>query len=217
MTAARPRVGWGRVFGEFAVIVLGVLVALAVDGLADERADRISEKDFLERILADVSADTISLSYQLVVLQEKHEALQLANSVLQRELTLGDAVIFQRALENSTAFGWALLPLHSVAIDELTSTGGLGLITNSTVRQRILSYYANAGHRRNRITGRATDYPALIYRTVSPRIIGAFRQTDPRTPGDLARGDERLAAVTPEPALAAEAHRAFGRGKALRR
>ena len=204
-TASRPTLSWMRVLGEFVVIVLGVLVALWVNGWAEERQDRVAEQDFLERLLEDLRQDTASFSFQLTGMHEKREALQLVGAALRDGLAPGDTLSFQIALEGSQGYGWSQLPLNSAAFDELISIGGLNLIKSSTVRQAVLSYHTNAGHRRNRAATRTTDYPALIYRTVSPQLLGAFRTTSVGAPRGLAREDEETLVLTVEPALVAEA------------
>lgn len=46
-----------RLAAECFVIVIGVLVALGVDNWANERADRVLEQDYLQRLLDDVRYD----------------------------------------------------------------------------------------------------------------------------------------------------------------
>ena len=50
-----------RWLGEFIVIVLGVLVALAVDDWRDYRSDRVLEQHLIGRLAADLRADEADL------------------------------------------------------------------------------------------------------------------------------------------------------------
>jgi hypothetical protein len=52
----------GRLIGEFVVIVLGVLVALAVDDWNQERSDRELEINLLDRMQSEVLADGADLA-----------------------------------------------------------------------------------------------------------------------------------------------------------
>ena len=49
---------------EFAVIVLGVLVALGVDQWNGSRQDRARETDYLGRLAADLRLDTAALNME---------------------------------------------------------------------------------------------------------------------------------------------------------
>jgi hypothetical protein len=48
---------WKRLLAEFTIIVVGVLVALAVDDYRNERADRGLEEHLLVRLRADIQRD----------------------------------------------------------------------------------------------------------------------------------------------------------------
>lgn len=187
-----PEISLGRAAGEFAVIVLGVLVALGVDGWNQGRKDSSLEGDYLQRLEEDVRADSTMQSWALTVLSEKAEALELIAGFVDG----GDLVpevsgpLLKALAKDGTAFGWGLPTLRSVTFEDLTDTGNLNLLRDAQVRARIITYYKNANHRLGRITRRQTDYPAYIFRIVPPMFLGAFPQTDPRAPGDLARRGE---------------------------
>ena len=51
----RVTTGWKRVLAEFALIVLGVFVALAANSWWDERSERRLERVYLTQLLADVA------------------------------------------------------------------------------------------------------------------------------------------------------------------
>lgn len=63
MTQTRSRLS--RVVGEFLTIVLGVLVALAVDNWNVDRQEAALGRDYVERIAADIMADTLALQEAL--------------------------------------------------------------------------------------------------------------------------------------------------------
>lgn len=55
MLAAESRLQW--LFGETLVVVLGVLIALSLDGYWTDRQERDLELQYLDRIIMDVHAD----------------------------------------------------------------------------------------------------------------------------------------------------------------
>jgi len=65
-----------RWLGEFAVIVLGVLVALAVDDWAQHRSDRDLERDLVERLKEDLVADAGDLALAQAGVARRHWVLE---------------------------------------------------------------------------------------------------------------------------------------------
>ena len=185
----KPEIRLGRAAREFAVIVLGVLVALGVDGWNQGRKDSALEGDYLQRLEEDVRADTAMQGFVLTALAEKAVALELiAGLVDGADLVPEDSGSLLKALaKDGTAFGWGLPALQSVTFEDLTDTGNMNLLRDLQVRARIITYYKNANHRLGRISKRQTSYPASIYGVLPPKLITAFPQTDPRAPGELAR------------------------------
>ena len=51
------RLDWRRLFGEFVVIVVGVLVALWVDQLREARVNAGLEIEYLESLVTDLESD----------------------------------------------------------------------------------------------------------------------------------------------------------------
>ena len=68
---------WARMIGEFTIIVVGVLVALALDQWASSRADRVTEAEYLTALVADLEADEEFLSGAAIPL------MALADSALE--------------------------------------------------------------------------------------------------------------------------------------
>ena len=60
-TTSKPQ--WPRLVSEFFVIVLGVLVALGVDSWASSSSDRRLEREYLGRLLEDVTYDLGELEF----------------------------------------------------------------------------------------------------------------------------------------------------------
>jgi hypothetical protein len=182
---------WDRAAAEFAVIVIGVLVALAVDGWNQTRGEMALESDYLNRLSADVRADSAMQEFLLTAFSEKASALEQVESVIEgggRQPE--DAASFLEALARAgTAFAWGLPALQSVTFDDLTDTGRIGFLRDSSLRAQIIRYYKNGNHRLGRMTARHTDYPTLIYQIIPPEVLAHFPQTDPRAPGELARGN----------------------------
>jgi hypothetical protein len=131
---------WAQVVLELALLILGILIALAVDGWMDDRRDARSERQYLELLMRDLDRD-------LEVLDEfmAFEELQVADSILAyRALRSGSVATADReavaaALMRLTSR--RTLRLTRATYTDLLSTGNLRLIRTSALRDRIVGLY----------------------------------------------------------------------------
>lgn len=161
---------FGRLAAEFLVIVVGVLVALAVDQWRESINDRTAEAEYLDRLLIDLRQDSGMVSGD--------RAQGAAKAVdLQRVLeNLRDPDIVRR----QPSLAWPNLSrtfarpnLQTTTFDELTTTGGLILIQNNDLRSRIGEHYTWAEHSFNeRLDERRTSLAEHVAR-IFPRFSGA--------------------------------------------
>ena len=70
------KIDWPRALGEFVVIVMGVLAALAVDEWRGDYEDRRTEIDYLDRLRVDIEQDIEKFSSEILVLEKKADFLQ---------------------------------------------------------------------------------------------------------------------------------------------
>ncbi len=79
---ALPRFSFARSGAEFAIIVIGVLVALAVESWREDVADRELELEYLERLKNDFHEDSerITGAIEATTVQQRH--IDIALSVL---------------------------------------------------------------------------------------------------------------------------------------
>lgn len=131
---------WGRLLLELLLIVVGILVALSIDGWVQDRADRDSEQQYLQMLHRDLGQmaqqlDDYSEFEQfnlesgvdvLVALQTRHEGLDPAE-LRTRLSDMGSR---------------KTLRLVSSTHTDLISTGNLKLIRDRALRDEILRYFA---------------------------------------------------------------------------
>jgi hypothetical protein len=188
-----------RLSGEFVVIVVGVLAALAVDEWVATASDREAEGEYLEALLRDLDA----------------EAEFFADSTGPlRLLTLADAALREVA---PVARGTATFPVDTVGLlrqvitsrrtvavastgnptfEELISTGSLRLIRSAELRSSLIAYYSLAANIEARGLERSSGY-APVVRSLLP--------DDPLQGGDVSEtrirsyGVERAAEAVREP------------------
>ena len=139
MLLNRFKLDWKYAIGEILLIAIGVLIALAVDGWRDYRAERALESEYINRIENDLrsSLDT----------WESHTArLESAIEFLER-LRDGDLDMIapDTAADVWNAYmvsHWFAPPaIQSSAFEELVSTGRLSIIEDVALRDSISTFY----------------------------------------------------------------------------
>lgn len=143
--------------GEFVVIVVGILAALAVDGWVQAREDREAEAMYVERLIADLRWDLEEIEQS----RRSGESLQASASWLLRELgtprsSLTDVSPRFRLVDSIPAFeGVSVAEIVVMSMqrqrqmdhrrstwDELLATGGVRVIRNTELRAALAEYYA---------------------------------------------------------------------------
>lgn len=144
MHAAAPRhAAWRRslrwFLAEFLVVVVGILVAMALNSWYQGRQDAQNERDYLQRLSRD--------------LQDTLQSLEEAQNYEQKQFA--DGVFASRALASSTrpadveAVATALshlgerrtLLLRNATYLDMLNTGNLRLIRDTKLRDRITGFY----------------------------------------------------------------------------
>lgn len=140
--AALRAMHWGQVLVELALLVLGILIALAVNSWIEDRRDARVEHQYLELLARDLDRDLVTLDEAL-----RFEQTQAANSAFAYRALYGAAVppdqreAVAQALAELTAR--RTLRLGRATYSDLLSTGNLRLIRNAALRDRIVRLYEN--------------------------------------------------------------------------
>lgn len=131
-----------RTLGEFGVIVLGVLVALAVDGWAETRRERSTEAEYLARLEADLEEDSLQVADLLdhFAAREEHTR-DLLDGIRQPAAFDRDRDDVITAIIVATLDPPSFRPTD-YTIQELENTGNLILIRSGATRSAILRAYS---------------------------------------------------------------------------
>lgn len=156
-----------RVGGELLIIVVGVLIALAVDQWNQARAERAREGAYLDAILVDLRADS-GFVYRtfLPALEQKRAALTAIAPVVRGQRPVPEDTV---AFLNSVAMGGRLGASNGLTLgtratyEELVSTGALSLLRNPTLRMELVEYHVLTQVLSDRLLARTADYPGLVH------------------------------------------------------
>ena len=130
----------GFFFAELVLVVVGVLIALAVDGWISDSRDRQTERVYLELLVRDIEGIRRQADLQIEFEQERidaaartYKALSSSDPRAKRsEIRSALALLITRRTVN----------MRSATYDQMVSSGHLQLITNHELRNEIVRFFA---------------------------------------------------------------------------
>lgn len=132
---------WRIALAEFVIIVSGVLVALAADSAMSARMDRGLERDYLQALVADLESDIGDMDERMIPSgREAQAAGQRIRDALRPSGQPQDSVALVADVVRLVNYG--SFDVRAGTIEELRSTGRLGLIRSRDIRNEVQSYYA---------------------------------------------------------------------------
>ena len=166
----------GRMIGEFLLIVIGVLVALAVETALDERQDDNLRDEYISRIAADIAGDKQGIEYRIEffagVVGFSKELLDWMNT---------DAPVTKNVLLASfyAAEVWPFVPNVSTYVD-LQSTGNFRLLDDIDFRALLVTYHIQADASRPGWNP-SDEYRKVIRGVIPPEVQDQIRKNCPTT------------------------------------
>lgn len=151
---------WRRALAEFFVIVVGVLVALGLENLREERRDRALESEYLQRL----EQDFLQANRDMAAGRSRLEGARLRGRQILPFVEYGDPI----PADTITFLSWIyaasrnLWPnftarYSSSAYQELVASGRFGLIRSSSIRAFLASD-------QQRLSAQTTDLLPRAYR-----------------------------------------------------
>ena len=163
-----------RASGEFAVIVVGVLVALALEGWWQAREDRLRESAYLESIVAELDSYVEEMERSLLNHTSAHSRLEKARGLLENGRHADNADEFIADLVAASTW-FPVMGVSTAVFDDLVSTGNIRLIRNDALRTSIIEAYSTVQVNMERLT-RAEEsirpgLSALLSRYLPPNAV----------------------------------------------
>jgi hypothetical protein len=205
----RTRIDWSRALGEFAIIAMGVLAALAVDEWRGEYNDRRTEAEYLDRLRVDLQRDIEKFSSEILVLEKKAGFLQ---SLLDKTTDSQFSEDPARLMEAKVYSSFRGLPNSvSTTFDELKSTGRLGLIRDLQIRKATSEYYSEYASVNTQVNMFSFgDYGRLVLGIVPGDIAREWRLSNTISKPDEFRQSLRLLQEHPDLPAAANIEITYG-------
>lgn len=165
-----------KLVGEFVLIVVGVLVALAVETAIESRKDESLRDEYLVRLRQDIELDRLAIERRMEFFTDVQ---RFSGDVLGWLGT--DTDVNQETLLASyyAAEIWPFLPARST-YDDLQNTGNIRLLDDIDLRTRLSGYYNKAN---TSISGwtPSEDYREVIRGVIPNDVQALIRQNCPTT------------------------------------
>ena len=128
---------WFAVGLDVIVVIVGIFLGMQVTEWNDDRKNKALENEYISRIISDLDES----------IQENEEVLQESDTQV-RELKLAVELLYEKTLDDSNyqkfmkslaqhSTGWDSIIIIDDTIEELQSTGFMGLIRSTEVRKSI--------------------------------------------------------------------------------
>lgn len=162
-------IDWRRASTEFVVIVIGVLVALAVDQWRNENEERRMEAEYLARIKEDLRADIDGF-------HELEEIFAIKAHTTRSLRDHPDSDLLSQSptdlLQNLVFSGFVAFPDSiSTTFDELMSTGRFALIQNVNQRDALSQYYSGFEHISEIMFEPTGDYKQVLWESFPGELL----------------------------------------------
>ena len=171
MPLSRQAAGLRWVLGETLIVVVGVLIALAVDNWREERREERTEEQYLSSLLEDLDSDFAELDRAGGQARTAAAAARTVLAVLggqTRSISGGSLAL---SVEHA---GFLYFPAYfPYTFDELVSTGNLRIIRDPELRRKIAAYYNLIESEKqwwDRYRGVQARYTAAMQGTLGPDI-----------------------------------------------
>lgn len=140
---------WFAVFLDFMIVVVGVFIGIQVANWNQERATRAAEKQYLERLKADLENTSIRLEDSLDWQLANTERIQLVIKSLKNcELAAEDQDAFAVGLFVSGKLNPPILV--DTTLEELKSSGQMNILSNKRLRSSLIElqrrFRGNSSH-----------------------------------------------------------------------
>lgn len=124
--------------GEIVLVVIGILIALSLNNWNDQRKNRLTEHEYYCKLLADLELDKSNIAKLYEESQHKVDVsrrllLELAHTRMDKAYLMDNYI---QALRTNV-----FVP-SKAAITDILSTGKLNLLTNDSLKNEIIRYYA---------------------------------------------------------------------------
>ena len=169
----------GKMAGEFVLIIVGVFIALVLEGMMSERSEGELRAEYLSRIRADIVADKQTFEYRIGFFTEVQQFSQDFLNWMQTDAPVDQSVLLAAFY---AAEIWPAVPNVSTYQD-LLSTGNFRLIDSIDLRASLFHYHNKADTSRPG-WNLSDDYRKIIRGIIPSGVQAQIRENCPSADSD---------------------------------
>lgn len=127
--------------GEIALVVIGILLALAINNASEDRSKRKEEQVYLQGLQRDFVASRVKLVELISVNTQNYEAAKNIARYISKEQAPPTEQELSQGLFQAFAYDIAFNPNNSL-LDEMISSGSLKDLSSADLRRRLTNWTA---------------------------------------------------------------------------
>ncbi len=127
----------GYAIGEIILVVIGILFAIQLNNINEDRKEREKELSFLSKIKSDIALDIIDLSRVDSIVAIYESSSERALQMLHEAKTVEDILI----IDSLFKFNWNNLKVNRKTYNEMLNTSGIYILNNKKLRNKLSDYY----------------------------------------------------------------------------
>lgn len=159
---------WFAVGLDLAVVITGVFLGLQVTEWNNEREQRASELEYIQRLLGELYDDQDGIQNEIRDLEKKEASLLRLHAAFRSTPDqVPEPMQFLVDVVEGANRGWNQWDTRRATFDELIGSGQLNLIRDSNLRGGIAAYYQFSASTSNRVDERETQFPHISYRVIA--------------------------------------------------
>ncbi|KAA2217217.1 MULTISPECIES: DUF6090 family protein [Maribacter] len=149
--------------GEIVLVVIGILIALQINNWNEIRKNTERENKYLSNLNKEIINDSLSLERGWFNnRQKKIKSLELARSYVMGNYSPIDTLQFINIVGFGGINSRASFIGSSRTYSELVSTGNLSSISNDSIRELIVEYYAGKDFLKEYLSNIRSDYATYV-------------------------------------------------------
>ena len=128
--------------GEIILVVIGILIALQINNANEDRKSAIQENLYLQRLLSENKDDINTFKDNISNLEKGIETIKDLSTQLNSAKASDSSIV--SAASDFFAYGsiYPIFTSSTSTFDDLSSTGNLKVIKNTTLRDELVKHYA---------------------------------------------------------------------------
>jgi hypothetical protein len=168
---------WRWLFWETLIIVIGVLIAFAVNDYWSDRQDRQLELQYLKRVHADLKRDEDWVSaYYVGAVSRKMAALDAIAPVVRGMEPVPENLetFFSNVTLGGIGGAYPNYFVTATTFEDLKATGNLRLIRDASIRGKLNQYNVNYDNQHRRMLARRTGYFMFVHSILPAELRDRF-------------------------------------------